>query len=342
MKKPLFSIIIPVRNETPYLRETLKKIKKQTLKSYEVLVITDQISLDLGATIYQTGPSYKRNLGGQKAKGKYLAFLDDDSFPSKNWLENSFKIFKEHPKASAVCGPCLTPPKDNYKQKASGLVWSSLLGSGGAGVYRNSIKSKRLVDDYPTVNLIVNKNDFLKIGGFNNRYWPGEDTILCIDITKKLKKQIVYDPSIVVYHHRRDAIIPHLQQITRYAIHRGYFAKKFPETSFRIGYFIPSLFTFYTVTFTFINLYYLQNRIDPDLFLFLYNLPIILYLSILAASFFNFIIKKNSIKTSLLAIITIPLTHFYYGVLFMTGLLKNEIQFKPHKVNNKTGEYIGG
>ncbi len=342
MKNPLFSIIIPVRTSNPYLRETLKKIKKQTLNSYEILVITDQISLDLGATIYQMGPSFKRNLGAKKAKGRYLAFLDDDSFPSKKWLENALTIFENNPKAVGVCGPCLTPPKDNYKQKASGLVWSSYLGSGGAGVYRNSIKSKRLVDDYPTVNLIVKKTDFKKIGGFNNHYWPGEDTILCIDLTKKLKKEIVYDPSVIVYHHRRTAIIPHLQQITRYAIHRGYFAKKFPETSFRIGYFIPSFFTFYIVTFIFINIFYLINSLKTDWFIFLYNIPIILYISILAITFFSFIYKKYNLKTSLLASITIPLTHFYYGILFIIGLSKKDIQFVPHKVNKKTGKYIGG
>jgi glycosyltransferase involved in cell wall biosynthesis len=342
IKKPIFSIIIPVRNINPYLEETLKKIKNQTLKSYEILVITDKISLESGASIHQMGPSFKRNLGAKKAKGEYLAFLDDDSYPDKNWLKNAFQIIKNSPNTAAVCGPCLTPPKDNIKQKASGLVWSSIFGSGGAGVYRNSIKSSRLVDDYPTVNLVVNKKDFLKVGGFNNHYWPGEDTILCMDLTKKLCKRIVYDPSIIVFHHRRSAIIPHLQQITRYAIHRGHFAKKFPTTSFRIGYLIPSFFVFYLVTFLFINLYYYLNSLSIDRLLFFYNLPIFFYISMLFVSFFEFIFKKNSVGSSILAAITIPITHVYYGLLFIYGFLKKDLQFIPHEVDKKTGKYIGG
>jgi cellulose synthase/poly-beta-1,6-N-acetylglucosamine synthase-like glycosyltransferase len=342
MKKIAFSIIIPVRNTTPYLKETLKRINKQTYKNYELLVITDKVSFASGASVNQLGPSYKRNLGAKQAKGKYLAFLDDDSYPNRNWLRNALTVFKDNRKASAICGPCLTPPKDNIKQQASGLVWSSRIGSGGAGVYRNSISKKRLVDDYPTVNLIVKKSDFEKVGGFNNHYWPGEDTILCLELTRKLKKTIIYHPSIVVYHHRRNVFIPHLQQITRYAIHRGYFAKKFPETSFRIGYFIPSIFVFYLVSFLFLSLNYLIYRKQTDPFLLIYSIPILIYIFAIIFSFVYFIIKRNNFKSSLLAIIAIPITHIYYGILFLFGLFKFNLNFKPHKVDPKTGKYIGG
>ena len=81
VKKIFFSIIIPVRNETDYLRQTLKKIELQSFKSYEILVITDKIS-------QKSDPSFKRNLGAKKARGNYLCFLDDDSYPQKDWLLN--------------------------------------------------------------------------------------------------------------------------------------------------------------------------------------------------------------------------------------------------------------
>ena len=319
MKKcPLFSIIIPVRTETAYLRETLKKLKQQTFRSFEVLVITDKISGPVS-------PAIKRNLGAKKSHGQYLAFLDDDSYPDKNWLKNASKLFTKN--IAALCGPCLTPPADSLTQQASGLVWSSFLGSGGAGFYRNSIAPKRFVDDFPSVNLIVKKEDFLKIKGFDTHHWPGEDTILCAALVYTLKKKILYHPSIRVYHHRRSVIIPHLQQITRYALHRGNFARIYPKTSFRLGYLVPSFFSLYLISLIFFHPFY-------------YLLPLFLYLFLLFITFSSFLVSSFSFLVSLLATITIPATHVYYGILFIIGFFSSHLDFIPHKTN-ETG-YVGG
>jgi len=323
---PLFSIIIPIRQENDYLKETLLKLNRQTIKNFETLVITDEVS-------GTANPSEKRNLGAKKAKGKYLVFFDDDSFPSKNYFKHAQKLVNKHPDYAAFCGPCLTPPKDDIYKQASGLVWSSFIGSGGAGVYRNSIQKARFVDDYPSVNLIVNKNNFIKAGYFDSRYWPGEDTVLCLKLTKNLNKKIYYHPSLIVFHHRRSVIIPHLQQITRYAIQRGYFAKKFPQTSFKLGYLLPSLFVLYLLLLT-INYSSTNYKI-------LY-FPLYLYLSILIFSLFSFIFSTKKIIVSILATLTIPITHVYYGILFLYGLSKKESKFKPHAVDKKTGKYLGG
>ncbi len=323
MKKntPFFSVIIPVRNQTDYLKQTKHFLSKQIFSKFELLVVTDKISQN-------PNPAFKRNLGAQKAKGQYLAFLDDDSYPDQNWLASAKTIINQNPSIAAVCGPALTPPKDNILKKASGLIWSSWLGSGGAGLYRNSIQPKRFVDDYPTVNLIVKKTDFFKAGGFDTHHWPGEDTVLCLNLTKKLNKKILYHPSIIVYHHRRAVVWPHLKQITRYAIHRGFFVKKYPQTSFRLGYFIPSLFTLYLIILPIINIG-------------IKYIPLYLYISILLITWLNFIIKKNNPLTSTLAVLTIPLTHIYYGLLFVYGLLLPQLKFTPHKINS-SGNYHGG
>jgi len=330
MKKEniLFSIIIPVRQSNPYLEETKEKLKEQTFKNFELLVIDDTVS-------GSANPAKKRNIGAKKAKGDYLVFLDDDSYPHHNHLKNIARLIKKHPDYAAFCGPSLTPKKDNCFQKASGLVWSSFIGSGGAGSYRNGIQSARFVDDYPSVNLTVKKDDFNKIGGFKISYWPGEDTLLCLDLTEKLKKKIYYHPSIRVYHHRRSVIIPHLQQITRYAIHRGLFARKFPKNSLKIGYFIPTLFFFY-ILFLIINSLVLKENIP------FITLPLYLYISILITTFLKFLFDNEPLLASFLAIITIPITHLYYGILFLHGLFKKDIKFKAHKVDSKTGKYIGG
>lgn len=323
MKNTFFSIIIPVRIETSYLTETLQKLKNQTFRNFEVLVITDKISGNVS-------PAVKRNLGAKKAKGDYLVFLDDDSFPSKNWLKNTSKQIKLHPNYAGFCGPCLTPKKDSLYQKASGLIWSSWLGSGGAGIYRNSIQKACYVDDYPSVNLIIKSADFKKVKGFNTHHWPGEDTILCLNLTHCLNKKILYHPSIIVYHHRRSVIIPHLQQITRYAIHRGNFARIYPQTSLRPGYVLPTICVFYSFLFPFL---YSNN---------FYLTPFVIYLFSVFLTFLHFLYQKNHVLASFLAALTIPITHFYYGVLFPIGFFKKKLAFRPHKIDKIKNNYVGG
>ncbi|MFZ2153326.1 MAG: glycosyltransferase [Microgenomates group bacterium] len=319
-KTPFFSIIIPVRVETAYLVQTLLYLKKQTYKSFEVLVITDKISLT-------ANPAQKRNVGAKMSKGKYLAFIDDDSYPDPNWLKNLFKQIKLHTDYSAFCGPCLTPPDDDIYQQASGLIWSSFLGSGGAGVYRNHISAARLVDDFPSVNLTVKKSDFNHVKGFDTHHWPGEDTILCLNLIN-LDKKIYYHPTIIVYHHRRPVIIAHLQQITRYALHRGHFARVFPKTSFKIGYLIPSIFTLYCLSLFILHSPY-------------FTIPLYIYLLLLLITFLQLKIKNLKFKIIALAIATIPITHLYYGVLFIIGFLSPKLKFSQHKIDS-SNQYLGG
>ncbi|MBI2465043.1 glycosyltransferase [Candidatus Shapirobacteria bacterium] len=321
-KSPFFSIIIPIRVVTPYLRETIAALEHQTFKNFELIIVDDKMS---GVV----SPAIKRNLGTKKSQGSYLAFIDDDSYPDPNWLKNIHQQIKIHPAYAAYCGPCLTPPEDDVYQKASGLVWASFLGSGGAGVYRNTISKSQEVDDFPSVNLIVKKADFNLVHGFNTHHWPGEDTILCLDLTKKLHKVIYYHPSIIVYHHRRQVIIPHLQQITRYALHRGNFARIYPETSFRLGYLTPSFFAVYCLLIPlFINK------------LFYFTWPLYLYLALLFVTLVKFIAQRNNIYSSALAAITIPITHLYYGLLFIWGFFSVKLLFKPHRLSQD--QYHGG
>ena len=317
--QPFFSVIIPIRITNSYLRQTIKHLKKQSIKNFELLIITDKISKS-------ANPAIKRNLGAQKARGKYLVFLDDDSFPGPNYLEKLFLLVKKHPDYAGFCGPCLTPYRDNAYQKASGLILSSYLGSGGGGLYRNLPQKSRFVDDYPSVNLIIKKTDFQKVNGFKTDYWPGEDTILCLDLVYKLNKKILYHPDLLVYHHRRSVFIPFLKQISRYALHRGFFVKKFPKNSLKLGYFIPSVFTLYLLT------------IPIHHFL----APLFIYLFSTVLTFFVFLYQQNSCLSSLLAVFTIPFVHLTYGIYFIYGIFLKKIDFSPHKVNIKTGDYIGG
>ena len=74
-----------------------------------------------------------------------------------------------------------SPPHDDFWQKVSGAVFLSRF-SGGAPERYLSVGPVKEVEDWPSVNMMVRKADFLAIGGFDSPYWPGEDTKLCLDL----------------------------------------------------------------------------------------------------------------------------------------------------------------
>ncbi|MCG2706379.1 MAG: glycosyltransferase, partial [Candidatus Omnitrophica bacterium] len=250
------SIIIAVKTWQNNLEECINKCRELDFSDFEILILPDTTPKGLSPSslnqsqnkgtvpikIIPTGsvsPAYKRDLALSYAKGEILALLDDDAYPHQGWLKCALENFKDQDIA-AVGGPAITPQGDNFKQRASGLVYSSSLAS-GKFTYRYLPKRRRYVDDYPSCNFLVRKSIMQELGGFKTSFWPGEDTKLCLDITHKLGKKIIYDPRVLVCHHRRPLFLPHLKQVASYALHRGYFVKKLPETSLRISYFLPSI-----------------------------------------------------------------------------------------------------
>lgn len=249
LKKNTFSIIIPVKAYNAYCEESLGTCRR-LYPGQEVLFSPDQPTRVKfpGVRVIPSGPagpSKKRDLCMKAAKGEFLAFLDDDAYPAPGWLEAAAEAFKD-PEVGAVGGPAVTPPHDNRLRWASGLVYSSLL-AGGTYAFRYRPMSPRLVDDYPTCNLVVRKKVMQAVGGFDTGYWAGEDTVACLKIVHELKKKIAYHPGVLVFHHRRDLFAGHLKQVRSYALHRGYFVKKFPQTSLRPSYFLPTALLAWTV-----------------------------------------------------------------------------------------------
>ena len=261
-KLPLVSVVIACPGPSWMLDECLTALAAQTYRNFEVIVLPDgEVKGERGKvkgdargdddshsafhlSTIPTGkvrPAEKRNIGIAEAKGEIVAFIDDDAYPDAHWLENAVKYFSE-PSIGGVGGPGVTPPGDGFLAQAGGRVYANIFVSGN---YRYRYVGGRVrldVDDYPSCNLLVRTDLLRKIGGYRTDFWPGEDTLLCDAIVLGEHKRIVYDPWAIVYHHRRRLFGPHLRQLGRYGFHRGYFVKRFPATSCRASYFVPSLF----------------------------------------------------------------------------------------------------
>lgn len=336
----MFSIIIPARLNSKMLQNTINKILEQSYANFEIVIILDfeeegLIKNDRIKYIFSgiKSPGEKRNLGLLEAKGSYVAFLDDDAYPDINWLNNSLELFDKNPEYIAVCGPSITPLESEFLEKISGFIYESFLASGPTR-YRHVPLKHRFVDDYPSVNLIIRKEVLKEIDGFDDKYWPGEDTKFCLDLVNKFGRKIYYSPLLKVYHHRRSVYHPHLIQLSRYAAHRGFFAKKFPRTSLKFSYFVPSLFLIYIF---FLPVFFIFD--DPVRLVLL--APALIYVLLMFIEVINTYIKSSSIAASILTALGIFLSNTTYGIFFIKGLAsKPELVLREVDIVNE--KYIKG
>lgn len=95
----MISVVITTYNRAHLLPRAIKSVLKQTLKPLEIIVVDDGSS-DTTSEVIKAFPTIRyikkenagissaRNYGIKAAKGRYIAFLDDDDV----WLEDKLKL----------------------------------------------------------------------------------------------------------------------------------------------------------------------------------------------------------------------------------------------------------
>jgi cellulose synthase/poly-beta-1,6-N-acetylglucosamine synthase-like glycosyltransferase len=225
----MVSIVVPYKEYTTQVNECMNALNFMKYQDIEVICLSDDITGNIK-------PCAKRDMGIKQAKGEFVAFIDSDAYPKEDWLTEALKTFEISENIHAVCGPGVLPPNSSLMEQASDWVLRCLPYN-----YRVLPKKARIVKDFPSFNLIVRKSVLDKIGGFGCDYLTGEDTLLCQKIIDN-GGVILYNPKVVVYHHRRPLFKPFLKQIATYGWHRGHFFRRGYGDSRKLVYLLPSLF----------------------------------------------------------------------------------------------------
>ncbi len=307
-----FSVVIIARKMNDYIKEAMPYFKKQSFQDFEIILVleektTEKFPKSQIIITGRTAPSNARNVGVKNAKGEIIAFIDDDAYPEKNWLEKANEEFKD-PNVVAVGGPSFAPKNATFFQKVSNKVYE--LSSSKTGPRYG--KAKRMeIDDWPTCNFFVRKNDFEKTQGFDSKYWGGEDTQVCYSLLK-IGKKMYYNPDLIVYHHPRKTLKQHLKQTFFWGMWRGFFMRMHKQSR-QLTFFIPpafvAIFTFGLI-FSFFSKFV---RYAYFAFLILY----IIYIILLG-------IKTKNFKLAFPVMATTILTHFSYGSGFIKGLFASK------------------
>ena len=322
---PKYSIIIPVKAINEYIREVVSHVLNLQRNDWELLIVPNIAAPseweDKRIKILSSGrvgPAQKRDLGSKIATGEFLVFLDDDSYPAVDYL-NIPEIYFSDLNVVALGGPGITPESDSFMQQVSGAAFLSKF-SGGAPERYQSVGAPRVIEDWPSVNFIIRKSIFHQIGGFDCEFWPGEDTKLCNEIVRSGVGKMLYVPNLIVWHHRRGGFLLHMQQVGQYGKHRGYFFKRFPKTSRRIKYCIPSAFFLFAI-FSLPIMYCIPAMVLPIALIW------VLYFFALVKSWFD-IVEYVKPTIAFCAIPYIVGTHFCYGAKFIQGLLTGNLKSK--------------
>ena len=106
----MFSIIIPVYNVAPYLRECLDSVLAQTFPDWEAVCVDDGSADGSGAILDEyrardarfkvlhqrnAGVSAARNAALRVADGEYVTFLDGDDVYDRGWLAEAHRVIAE-------------------------------------------------------------------------------------------------------------------------------------------------------------------------------------------------------------------------------------------------------
>lgn len=217
---PFYSVsaVIPVYNGAKFLRATLESILGQTVKPAEVIVIDDE-SPDNSADIARSfgeavtvisipngGASAARNFGAKTAKGRWLAFSDQDDIWHPAKLQRQLNLVSECPEVHYVLTDW-TEISDGVPSARSHFsympkdFWTGEQCSDGF-VVREPITGK-LTAFQPgiTSSPIVLRSYFLETGGFDLEVeWGAEDTCFHFRCLSKVPFGVI--PDVLMYYNR--------------------------------------------------------------------------------------------------------------------------------------------
>lgn len=180
MKTPLVSVIIPTYNRLEKLKVAIESVVQQSFQNFEIIVVDDG-STDGTKDFFKTDtidtrinyhfkeneglPSLSRNYGAEKAKGKYLAFLDSDDLWLSSKLQVQIDFLEDNPEYIFS----YTQAKTTQGKKISGLSLKKTGAIESSLLFRNFIVTSSVcvladyfdsVEGFPIAGDIVVAEDY--------------------------------------------------------------------------------------------------------------------------------------------------------------------------------------
>ncbi|PXV57245.1 Glycosyltransferase, GT2 family [Dyella jiangningensis] len=214
-EQPQVSVIIPIHGKVAYTLACLRSIARHAPNApFEVIVVddaspddsTERLAHIAGLRLLRNernlGFVGSCNAGAAAAHGNFLLFLNNDTQVTPNWLDGLLRCFAERADCG-IAGSRLVYP-DGRLQEAGGLVFAD--GScWNTGRFEErdapAWRYRRETDYVSGASLLIRREVFERIGGFDQRYAPAyyEDTDLAFAV-RALGLKVYYEPSSTIIH----------------------------------------------------------------------------------------------------------------------------------------------
>ena len=219
--EPTISVVVPTKRRLDSLGRCLEALAAldPPRGGFEVVVANDDGGAEvervvssftgrMPVTVVSSvghGPSAARNAGAAAARGRSLAFTDDDCRPAPEWLSALNRALESHPGA-AVGGSVVNGVPDSTGAIASQAVVDAL-----QAIY-NDRSAPRF---FPSSNIAFPAAPFRALGGFDESFRYAEDREICARWIRS-GRRFVHAPEALVAHMRALRVDHFLRQ------HYGY------------------------------------------------------------------------------------------------------------------------
>lgn len=230
MTSPEISIIIPVYNSEKYLRACLDSVLDQTFTDFELILVDDGSPDRCGGIcdeyadkdervrvchIENSGSSAARNYGIDRARGKYLGFIDSDDYIDKDMYRVLYDNLKKEDADLSMCGLY-----DVYGGEIINMVEKPIYRTMDAEETILTVMEAKLTSVTP-VNKLYKKELFEGI-----RYPVGEDSgedaSIIVELLLRCKKTVMTTEQKYYYIHREGSITTRDFKLSDKSVIRAY------------------------------------------------------------------------------------------------------------------------
>lgn len=221
----------------------------------------------------------KRNIAVNVCNSKYIAFIDSDAYPGKNWIESAYKYINKK-NIGIVAGPHVDPPKQSYKQMIVGLVKKSFLITMLPKLQKQNKEKAQYTSFIPSVNWIMSRKFFNSLNQMDNKMLRNEDWDFVYKMSQK-KFKLLYSPNTLIYHDNNS--ISHF--IKKRFIYGFYMWPILTKLNLQNYYFfLPLIFAIFLISFPLI---------------FIINYYLLFYLIIISIYFFIVLWESTRLSKNL-------------------------------------------